>query len=172
MVCPRALLIIDDLLAIPPDKGLDLLQDYLLMHSHHQQLSVLFTVQNPFVRPTRQLDLVTLSRQVLFSISKKNNFFLRRNRFFFSLIIQVNIRIVIYSLNDYSVLGTLNRKLFPEVKNFLVRCMEKARERGWNYLFIHTDPFSNLPRKFITMSGIFSDERKYNSPTFFELGKV
>lgn len=84
MVCPRALLIIDDLLAIPPDKGLDLLQDYLLMHSHHQQLSVLFTVQNPFVRPTRQLDLVTLSRQVLFSISKNNNFFLRRNMVFFS----------------------------------------------------------------------------------------
>ncbi len=123
------------------------------------------------VRPDSWTSSPSVARYC-FPLAKTIIFFLEEIWFFFPLIIQVNIRIVIYSLNDYSVLGTLNRKLFPEVKNFLVRCMEKARERGWNYLFIHTDPFSNLPRKFITMSGIFSDERKYNSPTFFELGKV
>ncbi len=91
--------------------------------------------------------------------------------FFFSL--KVTIRIIIYSINDYTVLCSLNRKLFPDVKNFLVRCMERVREKyGRNYLFIHTDPFSGLPRDFITMTNIFEDERRYNSPTFFDLKKV
>ncbi len=74
----RALMVIDDLLAFPPDKGLEHLHDYLILHSHHQQLSVLFTVQNPFVRPSRHLDLVTLSRQVIrhaiCSISRRLDF--------------------------------------------------------------------------------------------------
>ncbi len=79
-----------------------------------------------------------------------------------------------YNLNDYSVLATLNSRLFPDHKNFLVQCMETARHKySCNYIYINTDPFANLERRFITMTRLFREEQPpdqaFPSPIFFDL---
>ncbi len=79
-----------------------------------------------------------------------------------------------FNLNDFCVLATLNSRLFPDHKNFLVKCLETAKKKyACNYLYINTDAFADLERRFITMTRIFQSEQPpdqtFPSPIFFDL---
>ncbi len=60
----RSLLILDDILSFGTGTGVERIHDLGILHSHHSAISFIFCVQNPFVRPNKHLDMVTLSRQV------------------------------------------------------------------------------------------------------------
>lgn len=140
----EALLILDDLLGFKDSK--DAIQDLMTMHSHHYNLSVVFTVQNPFLK-TKHLDLTTMSRNL-------------------------TGRILLFQLNDYYLYKLLNSRLFPEHKLFVIKCLNEAKDKyGCPYIFINLHSFSDIPRRYICYTGLFQEERAHygDSPVFFDL---
>ncbi len=137
------LLLVDDVLGYKNPEGLT---DLFTLHSHHNNITCCICVQNPFIK-TAKLDLVTLSRNV-------------------------TGRLVLFQLSDWSVYKHLNSKIFPEKKNFLLDCLNTARTRyGLPYVYINTDPFSGLDRRYICYTGLCDEERARfgGSPLFFDL---
>ena len=115
------------------------------MHAHHQQISCIYVVQNPFQR-TKKLDLTTISRNL-------------------------TGRVLFYQTNDYNIYSLLNVRIFPEKKHFISACMEGARQLGFPYIFLNTHPRCKLPRRFLAYTAILKQEREANggSPLFFDL---
>lgn len=139
------LLVLDDLLSYKQNP--DAVRDLAVMHSHHSDISVVMCVQNPFSAGKSKLDLVTLGRNL-------------------------TAKFILYQLQDYYVLRTLNSRLFPERKDFLLRCLKTAKEKlGACYVVVNLHPFSGLERRVICYTGVFADERagRFDSPVFFAL---
>lgn len=141
------LLVLDDLLAFGNKDGVkERLNNLMTLHSHHHRISVVLCLQNPFVR-ARHLDLITLGRNC-------------------------TALFVLYQVSDYNLLRNLNTRIFPERKNFLVKCLETARDKyGCPYVFVNLHPFGDVERRYICYTNIFADERRRfsNSPVFFDL---
>lgn len=139
------LLILDDLLSLKTDPKE--LQSLIVMHSHHMEITVVCCVQNPFLSGRSKLDLVTLGRNL-------------------------TGKILMYQIQDFYVLNTLNARIFPERKRFLIDCLCAAKERyKLPYVFINLHPFSNLDRRHICYTALFEEERSAHedSPVFFDL---
>ena len=137
------LLVVDDLLGFRDTSGIT---DLATLHSHHQGITCLFCVQNPFLRSAK-LDLTTLSRNT-------------------------TAKILFFQVNDWSVYRTLNSRLFPERKNFILDCLTTAKKKyRLPYIIINTDPFAQLDRRYICYTAIFKKERVQfgDSPLFFDL---
>lgn len=137
------LLILEDL---PGFRDCSSLNDLITIHSHHDQISCIFSVHNPFLRRNK-LDLVHLSRNCT-------------GKFLF------------YTVSDFYVYSMLNSRLFPDKKHFLLQCLKMARERyQLPYIFINTAPHNKLDRRYICYTALFQDERRQfgDSPLFFDL---
>ena len=139
----RLLLILDDVLGFEDPS---LLKDLATMHSHHFGISMVFCSQQPFYRSSK-LDLLTLSRNL-------------------------TGRFLLYQLVDWNAYHMLNRRLFPERKNFLLDCLSEAKTRHHlPYIFINVHCHSGLPRRHVCYTALFRDERAAHedSPIFFDL---
>ena len=136
------LFIADDLLCFEDCASLTELSS---MHAHHQAISCIYVVQNPFQR-TKKLDLTTVSRNL-------------------------TGRVLFYQTNDYNIYSLLNSRIFPEKKHFISGCMEGARQLGYSYVFLNTHPRCKLPRRYLAYTAILKQERESNggSPLFFDL---
>lgn len=136
------LLILDDLLSF---EKLDHLVDLSSIHAHHRNISCLYALQNPF-QQTKKVDLLTVSRNL-------------------------TGRIIFDSRNDMSVFRTLNSRIFPERRHFIIQCLKEAKKLGYPYIFLNTHPQSELERRYICYTGILSREKSGNggSPYFFDL---
>ena len=142
----HCLLCLDDITLFKEDNK-EFLQKLFLLYSHHNNLSVLYTVQNPFLQNKKTVDLVSLSRNL-------------------------TARIILYQINDFYIYNLISSRIFPGKKNFLVNCLQKAKDKyKLNYVILNVNSFSDLPRRHICYSGIFQDERRRNfdSPIFFDL---
>ncbi len=134
--------IADDLLAL--EEGGSRMRSLMLMDSHHCNISVLYTVQNPFYK-SPHLDLVTLSRNL-------------------------SGRLVLYQQADLLQYKLISSRLFPERKNFLLDCLSEAKTLyNLNYVYADLHCFSRLPRRYMCFTAMFADERIYGSPLFFDL---
>lgn len=129
------LLILDDVTGF---KESDLnLGELSSIHAHHSNITCIYSLQNPFQKS--KIDLTTISRNLTF-------------------------RIIFYQTNDWLMYKTLNSKIFPDKKNFLLHCLEKARKRGINYICVDTNPHTTLERRFICMTALLE-----GGPLFFDL---
>lgn len=144
----KVLLICDDLNAMSHDetRGLTALS---CMVSHHEDLSLIFIVQNPFRTDSRSPDLVSVARNVT-------------GRFIF------------YQLCDLRLYQTLNAQLFPRHPGFLDDCLEKAKAKKIRYVFVNTDCNSGLPRRYRTYTALLPSDRAglahdVKTPLFFDL---
>ncbi len=134
--------IADDLLAL--EEGGSRMCSLMLMDSHHCNISVLYTVQNPFYK-SPHLDLVTLSRNL-------------------------SGRLVLYQQADLLQYKLISSRLFPERKNFLLDCLGDAKTLyNMNYVYADLHCFSRLPRRYMCFTAMFRDERVDGSPLFFDL---
>ncbi len=137
----RVLLVVDDLLGFRKQSAA--LTDLVTMHSHHQGISCIFACQNPFVR-SKDVDLVTLTRQL-------------------------TGRFLLESRNDMYMFRLLNYRLFPDRPGFLRHCLQKAQEYGQRYVYINSDPQTEVPRRYMVYTCLFADERRHNSPVFLDM---
>jgi len=135
------LLILDDLLGFRDAQSV---KDMVTLHSHHRKISCLFCVQNPFLKSSK-LDLTTLSRNL-------------------------TGRFILYQLNDWIVYRMIHSRLFPEKKNFLLRCLETSRNKyDLNYVFINTSIYEGVPRRYMVYTALLERDRYGGSPLFFDL---
>ena len=133
------LLILDDATSFDDLTGLTNLSG---VYSHHKNISVIYSLQNPFQKK-KKMDLVSISRNL-------------------------TARLLCYSPNDWNVYCILNRIIYPDKKNFIVTCLSAAKEDGLNYIFINTSPHTELSRKDICYTAIFQ-EKNNEEPKFFDL---
>lgn len=133
------LLIVDDLTSLPNLDGLTELSGY---YCHHANLSLVYSLQNPYQR-TNKCDLTSTSRNL-------------------------TGRAIFYQLTDFRLYQTLNSQLFPDRKNFIVDCLNRAKKEGLNYIFVNTHPQVQLPRKSICYTALFQ-EKSNPVPIFFDL---
>lgn len=134
------LLIVDDLTSLPNLDGLTELSGY---YSHHANVSLVYSLQNPYQR-TSKCDLTTTSRNL-------------------------TGRFVFFQLADFRLYGILNSQIFPDRKNFIVKCLERAKEEKCNYIFINTHPQVRLERRKICYTALFR-ENSNDLPVFYDLG--
>ena len=139
------LYLVDDMPSLSDCSGLNSL---VSMDSRHLGISCVFAMQTPFIK-RRGLDMPFFTRNMT-------------GRFIF------------YQRADYRLYTTLNARLFPDKKNWLLGCLNYAREKlGSNYIYIDNHPRPKLPRRFMTMTNIFSGERGADgSPVFFDMHKM
>ncbi len=138
------LIVFDDLLGHDPKKK-DAILQLCTRASHHSKLSCFFAVQNPFAK-SKSVDMTTLSRNI-------TGMFIMQLR------------------NDFYVYSLLNKRIFPERKNFLLMCINHAEEVGCRYIYLNLDPHSPLPREISCCTALFNSERKHGSPIFFNLNE-
>ena len=137
------LYLVDDLPMMPDCSGLN---DLNAMEARHLKINCIFALQTPFMKK-KNVDLPSFSRNMT-------------NRFLF------------YQRADYRLFQTLNARIFPERKHWILDCLNYAKEKlNLNYIAIDMHPESTLSRKFMTMTGIFADERHHGSPIFFDITK-
>ncbi len=137
------LYIADDLLGFANTAPL---QNLITINSHHLHISCVFCVQNPFLR-SGKLDLTTLSRNL-------------------------TARFLLYATSDWLLLKNLSNRLFPERRNFLIDCLNLVRSKyGLNYVVVNTASFSDVERRYICYSAVFTSERAQfgGSPLFLDL---
>ena len=140
----RALLVVDDLLNF---KDVSHFSSFMLLHSHHEDISTIYCVQNAFYKNSK-LDLGTLSRNT-------------------------TMKIVLFQMADFLQYRLLSSRLFPEKKSFLTECLTVAKSKyNLNYVVCNTHSFSDIPRQNMVYTGIFKKERERfgGSPLFFDLG--
>ena len=141
----RLLMILDDVLGFKNEGAA--ITSLMTIFSHHDKISCLVSLQNPFLRPSKDLDLVTMGRN-------NTGILLMAQR------------------NDYYVFSKLNTRLFPDCKNFLTHCMEESEQRlNTNYVFVNTAPHSPVPRRYMVYTCLFEEERRHGSPVFFDMEK-
>ena len=135
------LFIADDLLGF--DQNLRLMTALATAYSHHHRLSCVYSIQNPYAKHAG-LDLPTLSRNV-------TGYFL------------------LYQLSDWRVYGFLNQRLLPHNKGFILQKLLESREKyGTSYVFLHTHPRSEMPRRYLCRTAMFENERHFGSPLIFD----
>ena len=136
------LFIVDDLLGF--DKNLSLMKALATAHSHHHRISVVYSIQNPYAKHAG-LDLPTLSRNA-------------------------TAHFIMYQVSDMLVYNLLNNRLFPANKGFLFRKAKESQEKyRLPYIFLHTHPRGELPHRYACRTGLFEDERKFDSPILFDV---
>lgn len=137
----HVMLILDDVAAFANVKGLS---NLATTHSHHANITTVTVLQNPYSNKDG-LKVTDLNRNV-------------------------TGRFVFYSLNDWRLLSTMSRSVFPERPDFLTSCICDAKSQGSNYVFLNLACFSKLDRKHIVYTNLFPKERdKQGSPLFFDL---
>lgn len=138
----HVLLILDDLMCFPSLAGLTELSS---MHAHHSLITCVYCLQNPYQK-SKKTDLTTLTRNCT-------------GRFIF------------FQTNDWRLYGILNGTLFPDRKGFLTESLLEAKQQGYNYIFVNTHSFTNIPRRFMCYTALFQEERKRfgGQPLFFDL---
>ena len=122
-------LIVDDITTLPNLEGLTELAGY---GSHHTNLSLVYSLQNPYQR-TKKTDLVSVSRNLT-------------GRFIF------------YQLNDLRLFRILNDQLFPTKPNFIIDSLDKARDNGLKYIFVNTHPQFTLHRDQNCYTALFKEK--------------
>ena len=137
----HVLLILDDVASFANVKGLS---NLATTHSHHANITMVTVLQNPYSNKDG-LKVTDLNRNVT-------------GRFIF------------YSLNDWRLLSTMSRSVFPERPDFLTSCICDAKSQGANYVFLNLACFSKLNRRHIVYTNLFPTDRgKQESPLFFDL---
>lgn len=141
----QIILILDDLTCFEDLSSLTALGS---LYAHHACITCVYCIQNPFQRSAR-CDLTTLNRNL-------------------------TGRFVFYQRNDYYVYRALNMSIFPDRKNFLMRCLNTAKEElGLNYVYIDSHCYSDVPRRFQCFTGLFlnelPDKIPYQGPLFFDM---
>ena len=135
------LFVVDDLLGF--DKNLSLMKALATAHSHHHRLSCVYSIQNPYAKHAG-LDLTTLSRNA-------------------------TGHFVLYQVSDWRVYGLLNGRLFPDKKEFLLKKLLESQEKyRVPYVFVHTHPRAELPRRYMCRTAMFEGERMFDSPIIFD----
>lgn len=135
------LFIVDDLLGF--EHNLRLMVALATAHSHHHRVSCVYSVQNPYAKHAG-LDLPTLSRNV-------TGYFL------------------LYQLSDWRVYGFLNQRLLPNNRGFILRKLLESREKyDVSYVFLHTHPRAEMPRRYLCRTAMFEGERRFGSPLIFD----
>ena len=144
----HCLLAMDDIALFEDgDNTYEFMQKLVLLHSHHNSISLIYCIQNPYLQSKKKIDLVSISRNL-------------------------TVRIVLYQINDYYIYNLMSSRIFPGHRHFLTHCLERAKEQyNLNYVVVNVNAFSNMPRRYICYSGIFEEERKkhFDSPIFFDL---
>lgn len=138
------ILVLDDVLMFPKSAK-EMIQSIVMLLSHHFQISLIMAVQNPFLK-SKTVDLTTFARNL-------------------------TARFLMYSVNDYYVFRILNSRIFPEKKNFILQCLQKAKEKyGCNYIFLNLNSHSGISRRHICYTAMFQHERNEHgdSPIFFD----
>lgn len=138
------LLILDDVTCLERLEGLSEISS---LHSHHNLISVIYLIQNPYEK-TRKTDLTTINRNL-------------------------TGRFVFYQLSDWNLLRVLNSRHFPDRPRFIEECLVKAKEKNQNYIFLNTHCFTPLPRRYTAYTALFQKEQKelgLKRPLFFDLG--
>ena len=142
----HCLLCLDDVTLFKEDNR-EFLQKLVLLYSHHNLISCIYCVQNPYLQSKKTIDLVSLSRNL-------------------------TARIVLYQINDYYIYNLMSSRIFPGKKHFLTHCLQIAKEKyKLNYVVLNVNSFSDIPRRYICYTGIFKEEREkhHGSPLFFDL---
>lgn len=138
------LLLCDDLPLFDDTRGLNAL---IGMHGRHWRINIVLAVQNPYLKKPG-LDMAFISRNLTGCI-------------------------VLGSRADALVFSIMNHRLFPERKNFLLDCLNDARDnQNCCYVYIDLHPHAFMPRKFMLSTRIFRDERvggENGSPLFYVL---
>ena len=137
------LYLVDDLPMMQDCSGIN---DLNAMEARHLNINCVFALQTPFMKK-KSVDLPSFSRNMT-------------NRFLF------------YQRADYRLFQTLNARIFPERKHWILDCLNYAKEvRGLKYIHIDMHPESSLDRRFMTMTGFFKNERHHDSPIFLDITK-
>ena len=135
------LFIVDDLLGF--DQNLNLMKALATAHSHHHRLSCVYSIQNPYAKHSG-LDLPTLSRNA-------------------------TGHFILYQVSDWRVYSLINGRLFPDRPGFLLRKLLESQEKyQLPYVFVHTHPRGQLPRRYMCRTAMFEDERRFGSPLIFD----
>ena len=141
-ISPRTLLIIDDLQTTDSSIGRRI-TDTFTKHSHHQDMDVIYLVQNLFTN-TPHHRTCNLNSQYL---------------------------IVFKNPRDKLQISCLSRQVFPEDNKFLMTCYKEASARPHGYLFL--DLKQGTSDHLRVRDSIFSEEARFfvrdNAGTEFKL---
>jgi len=135
----NCLIIMDDVLSYNT-KTIDRLTDIFIEQSNHIGFHAIYACQSLFLKEGQ-----TLGRNCTH-------------------------RFLTYNLGNKSSINTLNTQMFQGHKNFLQNCLKEAKEDlGLRYIFINSDPQSNIPERYSVYTALFPDERKRDKPLHFDL---